>query len=52
MKLLPAAFEAQMRGWGHEEFADKVARFAVGLELWLELPPGLSLRVGPPEPRE
>jgi hypothetical protein len=49
VKLLPA-LEAQMRGWGHEKFADQIARHAVALELWLDLPPGLALRVGPPEP--
>lgn len=49
LELLPFV-EAEQRSFGNVEFADEIARHAVGLELWLEMPPGLALRAGHPKP--
>ena len=40
--------EAELRGAGHDEVADDVARFTVGLALWLEMPADLVAFAGHP----
>ncbi len=47
VKMLPF-FEADLRAFGHEAFADEVARFTVALSLWLELPADLVGLAGAP----
>lgn len=51
VQVLPF-LEAELRAFGHETLADEIARFTVGLALWLEMPAGLAVFVGAPQFQE
>jgi hypothetical protein len=50
VELLPY-LEAELRASGGVALADALARFTVAVSLWLELPPGLAVFAGPPNPQ-